>query len=98
MFIINLTYIAELELVDTQLEAHITYLKEQYALGNFIASGRKVPRTGGVILSNLKNKEALLAILDQDPFKQNRLAQYDIVEFVPSMTNKELAFLKEPRL
>lgn len=42
--------------VEEHLTAHVEYLKEQYSLNNFIASGRKVPRTGGVILSNIKNR------------------------------------------
>lgn len=95
MFIINLTYKVELEKVDVHLSDHVTFLKEQYRAGNFIASGRKIPRTGGVILSNLKSKEVLLEILDHDPFKKNDLANYEIIEFIPSMTNKELEFLKK---
>lgn len=95
MFIINLTYTVALEKVDTYLEEHIVYLKEQYAKENFIMSGRKNPRTGGIILSNLKDREKLLNILEEDPFKKNNLAEYEIIEFEPSMTSKELDFLKQ---
>ncbi|MBD0401259.1 YciI family protein [Flammeovirga sp. EKP202] len=93
MFIINLTYKADLKQVDQYLEQHIEYLNEQYNLGHFLASGRKVPRTGGVILSNIESKTELLAILEKDPFHQNELADYDITEFVPSKTCDELKFL-----
>jgi len=79
--------------VEEHLTAHVEYLKEQYSLNNFIASGRKVPRTGGVILSNIKNREQLDSVIKQDPFKQNRVADYEITEFIPSMTSKELDFL-----
>lgn len=95
MFIINLTYTVALKKVDTYLEEHIVYLKEQYAKGNFIMSGKKNPRTGGIILSNLKDREKLLNILGEDPFKKNNLAEYEIIEFEPSMTSKELDFLKQ---
>ncbi len=94
MFIIDITYKVELSQVDEHLEAHIEYLKEQYANGNFIVSGRKVPRTGGIILSNLTIKKELEEILDKDPFKINKVARYTIVEFVPSMTSKELEVIK----
>lgn len=94
MFIINLTYKVPLEKVDHYLEAHIEYLKVQYAAGNFIASGRKVPRTGGVILSNLKDKSTLQEVLNQDPFSINDLAEYDVIEFVPSMTSEAFEILK----
>lgn len=95
MFIIELTYKVELEKVDEHLEAHITYLKQQYENKAFIASGRKIPRTGGVILSKLNNKNTLLEILEKDPFKINDLAEYKITEFIPSMTGKEFENLKE---
>jgi len=43
MFIINPTYKVELTKIDQFLDEHIEFLNEQYTLGNFIASGRKVP-------------------------------------------------------
>lgn len=95
MFIVELTYKVPLPQVDEYLEEHIVYLKEQYAKGAFIASGRKVPRTGGVILSKLENKEDLQKVLDQDPFKMNDLADYHIIEFIPSMTSRAFEVLKD---
>jgi len=95
MFIISLTYICPLKEVDKVLELHVTYLKEQYALGHFIASGRKVPRTGGIILSQMNSLEKLEKVLELDPFKINGLAQYDIREFIPSMSSAEFENLKE---
>ncbi|WP_419770560.1 MAG: YciI family protein [Candidatus Marinarcus sp.] len=95
MFIINLTYIKSLDEVDTHLEAHVKYLKEQYKEGNFIASGRKIPRDGGVILSKLDSKEKLQEVLAKDPFKLANVANYEIIEFVPSMTSDEYENLKE---
>ena len=60
MFIVSLTYTKPLEEVDTYVEVHIEYLKEQYEKGNFIASGRKVPSIGGIIISKLKSKEKII--------------------------------------
>ncbi len=95
MFIVSLSYICELEEIDKILPEHVEYLKNQYEKGSFIASGRKVPRTGGIILSKLDSLEKLEEVLDQDPFKINNLAKYEIQEFVPSMTSKEFSNLKE---
>lgn len=91
MFIVSLTYKTSMDLLKQHLTAHINYLKEQYALGNFLASGKKVPRTDGVILSNIENREQL----NQVPFKQNNLADYEIIEFIPSMSCEELQFLRQ---
>ena len=93
MFIISLTYIFEMSEVDAHLSAHIDYLNQQYANGAFLASGRKIPRIGGVILANIESIEKLDQILSEDPFKQNGLAEYEITEFIPTKTSPELDFL-----
>ncbi len=93
MFIINITYTTELENVDPFLEEHIEFLNEHYELGHFLASGRKVPRTGGIILSNVASRAELEKIIEKDPFKKNDLADYELTEFVPSKTSNELKFL-----
>ena len=95
MFIISLTYIVDLRKVDELLPLHVDYLKNQYKKGNFIASGRKIPRTGGIILSKLENIKKLKKVLDQDPFKINNLAEYKIEEFIPSITSSDFVNLKE---
>ena len=95
MFILNLTYKTELKKVEKFLDDHIEFLNEQYKLGHFIASGRKIPRTGGIILSNVKSKSELEKIIEKDPFKKNELANYELIEFVPSKTCDELKFLVE---
>ncbi len=95
MFIINLTYKTELGKIDQFLNEHIEFLNEQYELGHFLASGRKIPRTGGVILSNIKSKSELEKIIEKDPFKKHELASYELTEFVPSKTCDELKFLIE---
>ncbi len=95
MFIVSLTYIVDLEKVDEGLPLHVDYLKNQYKKGNFIASGRKIPRTGGIILSKLDSIEKLEEVLNQDPFKVNNLAEYKIEEFIPSMTSDNFVNLKE---
>jgi uncharacterized protein YciI len=94
MFIVSLTYTAPLEEVDKHLDDHVTYLKRQYAAGNFVASGRKVPRTGGVILSKLENRATLDAVLAQDPFHHAGVADYEVIEFVPSMVAEGFEILQ----
>ena len=95
MYIISLTYIVDLKEVDKLLPKHIEYLQNQYEKGNFIASGRKIPRIGGIIFSKINNLQKLEEILEQDPFKINNLAKYEIQKFIPSMTSDEFVNLKE---
>lgn len=84
MFIANLTYIRPLEEVDALIPAHIAFLDEHYESGTFIASGRKVPRTGGVILIAGSERGAVIDILDKDPFKKAGVADYELLEFIPT--------------
>jgi uncharacterized protein YciI len=95
MFIVSLKYIAPLEEVDKHLDAHVAFLREQYSKMNLVASGRKVPRTGGIMLSRIQDREELEAMLAKDPFQIAGVAAYDIVEFVPSMTAEGFEKLKE---
>jgi len=95
MFIISLTYVCDLTEVNQYISEHRTYLDKQYAAGVFLASGRKEPRTGGVILANIDSREKLDQILVQDPFYRQRVAEFDIVEFIPTKTSPELEFLRQ---
>ncbi|WP_434630656.1 YciI family protein [Chromobacterium sp. CV08] len=94
MFVVSLTYIAPLSDVDALLDAHVVWLKQAYADGVFLASGRKMPRDGGLILAR-GERAALEARLAEDPFARGGVARYDIIEFVPSMTAAGLESLKD---
>lgn len=94
MFIIDLTYCKPLEEVDLLLESHTLFLKKYYASGNFLLSGRKNPRTGGVILANAANLEEIQQILTEDPFNRNGVARYAITEILPTMAAEGLEMWK----
>ncbi len=95
MFIINLTYKVPLEKVDHYLEEHVQYLDEQYAQGNFLASGPKIPRDGGIILSHVESRSEVLNVIAKDPFKINDIADYEVTEFIPRKTSEVLSFLQQ---
>ncbi len=85
MFIAILTYKKPLSEVDKYLQAHRDYLAEHYAAGDFIASGPQNPRVGGVIMIKASGRESVNTIISQDPFNINSIADYQIVEFTPTM-------------
>lgn len=85
MFIAILTYKKPLSEVDRFLAAHREYLAKHYAAGDFIASGPQTPRVGGVIMIKAENHTVVDAIIAQDPFNINGIADYQIVEFTPTM-------------
>lgn len=71
--------------VDNYLSAHREYLAKHYAIGDFITSGPQIPRIGGVIMIKANNREAVDAIISEDPFYINGIADYQIVKFSPTM-------------
>ena len=95
MYIVSLHYTAALDAVDALIPEHVRWLEAAYADGLFLASGRKVPRTGGVILARAMPRAELEQRLAQDPFARHGVANYSITEFVPSMTSPALASLQE---
>ncbi|HEY5801627.1 MAG TPA: YciI family protein [Burkholderiaceae bacterium] len=87
MFIILLHYIKPLEEVERHLPAHRAFLEKHYADGHFIVSGRRVPRTGGVIIAKAAGREQVNDLIAGDPFYRHEVAEYDIVEFEPTMSD-----------
>lgn len=95
MYIVSLHYIAALDVIDALIPEHVRWLEAAYADGLFLASGRKVPRSGGIILARAMPREQLQQRLAQDPFARHGVADYTITEFTPGMTSPELASLQE---
>ncbi len=89
MFIISLNYIAPLETIDARMKEHMVFLNTCYREGLFIVSGRKVPRTGGIILARASSKEALAELMRNDPFVAQGLAEFEIIEFHASQTHPD---------
>jgi len=94
MFIVTLTYLKPVEEVDALMRDHVAWLETGYADGLFIASGRRVPRTGGVILARSGDAQALHETLARDPFVIHGAARCEVVEFTPSMTAPGAEVLK----
>ena len=81
MFVIELTYKADLTEIDKHMSAHVRFLKKYYASGNFLISGRKIPRDGGIILAVGKSRQHIEAVIEEDPFYARGLADFRIIEF-----------------
>lgn len=81
MFVIELVYVADLAQIDAHMKAHVQYLKKHYDAGTFVMSGRKVPRDGGIIIATGTDREAIEAIIRDDPFVVHGLAEYRITQF-----------------
>jgi uncharacterized protein YciI len=81
MFVIELIYKADLTKIDAHMAAHVKFLNKYYASGNFLVSGRKIPRDGGIILAVGKSRTQIEEIVEEDPFVARGLAEFRIIEF-----------------
>ncbi|NLV26916.1 MAG: GTP cyclohydrolase [Methanomicrobiales archaeon] len=95
MYLILLHYKKDLRTVDSYAPDHVTFLQKHYDLGHFLLSGRRIPRTGGVIIVRAENEEAVRAIISEDPFAIHDVTAYEIIPFIASMTSPELAAYRE---
>lgn len=90
MFIIDITYTAELAEIDKAMKEHMLYLHQYYNEGTFLVSGRKEPRKGGIILVNGSDAAATRKIAREDPFFKKGLSKFRITAFTASQANKHL--------
>jgi uncharacterized protein YciI len=81
MFIVELTYIRPLADLDAAMTAHMRFVRKHYADGTFLVSGRKIPRDGGVIVAVAESRDAIEAVMRDDPFASQGLASVRIIEF-----------------
>lgn len=81
LFVIELLYRVPLPEIDAAMAAHVRFLKQHYASGTFLVSGRKIPRDGGVILAAGDSREQIEAIVREDPFCARGLADVRIIQF-----------------
>jgi len=90
MFIIELTYKVDVAEIDRHMAAHMAFVRKYYKSGHFVASGRKIPRDGGIILSRGDSREQVEAIAAEDPFCLRGLADARIIEFRVSQQADDL--------
>jgi uncharacterized protein YciI len=81
VFVIELSYTADLARIDAHMRAHVVFLKKYYAAGHFLVSGRKIPRDGGIIMAVGRTRQEIEGIVAEDPFVAHGLADARIIEF-----------------
>ena len=90
MFVIELSYKADLAEIDAHMAEHVAFLKKYYGAGHFLVSGRKIPRDGGIILAAGKTKQQVEALIKEDPFHQHGLADFRVIEFRASQRANDI--------
>jgi uncharacterized protein YciI len=81
VFVLLLTYVKPLAEVDALMAGHVAWLNEHYASGRFLVSGRRIPRTGGVILAEGDDDAEMEALAATDPFVAGGVATCEVIRF-----------------
>lgn len=95
MFVLELTYTAPLERVEELLADHLVWVKVQYDAGVFLASGRKEPRDGGIILAAGNDAQAMRELVKTDPFTVAGICDYRVTQFVAANVTPDLEQYRE---
>ena len=90
MFVIELSYKADLAEIDAHMAEHVAFLKKYYGAGHFLVSGRKIPRDGGIILAVGRSRQQIEAIIQEDPFYTRGLADVRVIEFRASQRANDI--------
>lgn len=96
MILVITTYQKSKEEIDKYLPEHSAHLEKYYLEKKVIFSGRRNPRIGGVILFNVEDQKEAWEIIERDPFKKHGIADYHLIDFIPTKFDKEFeVFLKK---
>ncbi|EKO3384789.1 YciI family protein [Vibrio fluvialis] len=91
MYLVDMNFTDVSRITPELTQQHKKYLEGQYESRLLMFGGRKVPRTGGILLSAHPTKESLIEVLESDPFVASGAISYIITEFIPVMASEEYA-------
>lgn len=84
LFIAMSSYLQPPAQVAAALGDHRAWIHDQYQSGLMLASGRRNPPVGGVMILRAADAAEAAAVVAGDPFVINGLVAYDIHEFEPT--------------
>jgi uncharacterized protein YciI len=88
MYLVDMSFTDMTKITPELTNKHKLYLEKEYKTNNLMFGGRKVPRTGGILISQHANKHELKQVLNSDPFVKSGAVSYSITEFIPVMASK----------
>ncbi|MCU0619445.1 MAG: YciI family protein [Gemmatimonadaceae bacterium] len=92
--LIVIRYRAPIDRIEAATDAHRAYLRTLAEAGTLLVSGPLVPRTGGVLVLRVPEGADVHTTLDRvrdgDPFWQQGLANYELLEWAPTIGRDKL--------
>lgn len=84
LFVAISNYQKPLSEIEPYYAAHKEWLEKQYNAGWVLASGRRNPPVGGILIGRAASKDELAKRFLDDPFVIFGCSQYEMLEFVPN--------------
>ncbi len=94
MYMLIVDYIKPAESVEPHIPPHGIWVKKYIDQGIFLFAGPKKSKLGGVILAKSMDKKQLMAIIAEDPYVSQDVAEYRVIDFDAKLTIPELDYLK----
>lgn len=88
MYLVDMSFTDMAKITPELTDKHKSYLEQEYKSNKLLFGGRKVPRTGGILISQHANERELEKVLNSDPFVKSGAVTYSITEFIPVMASK----------
>lgn len=84
MFVCVTTYLAEIPPDSPALHEHWSYLDGRLAAGELVCSGPQTPRTGGVLVLRVADRDAAERFVQADPLVRDGFVSHQLIEFTPT--------------
>jgi len=91
MYLVDMNFVDMAKITPELTDKHKSYLEQEYKSNKLVFGGRKVPRTGGILISQHASEKELKDVLNSDPFVISGAVDYTITEFIPVMAAKAYA-------
>jgi uncharacterized protein YciI len=88
MYLVDMSFTNMEKITPELTDKHKSYLEQEYKSNKLMFGGRKVPRTGGILISQHASEHELKQVLNSDPFVKSGAVAYSITEFIPVMASK----------
>jgi len=85
LYTVVLQYVRPIAEIDAHLETHKAWLVQHTRAGRIITAGPLEPRVGGLLIVACKSRMELDAMLAEDSYAINKLAEYEVRAFAPTL-------------
>ena len=84
MYLMISTYLRPLDEVDAVRPEHIEFVAGLTETGVCVASGRRQPPVGGILLLDVATEDEARAVIADDPYVTGGFARYEPVGWTPT--------------